>query len=180
MSGALILTGAPGAGKSSVLDALSTMLELERVPFGAVETEQLARGWPWLRASEWMPQLAAVIDLQRQLGRETFLVVATTETEQELRAVIDAVGADRTLVACLSAPPPLVACRVYEREPDEWPGKLALIEHARKLAEEIPSLPSIDFTLSTVDRDVHEVATEVRRLLASTGIVRAASRSLPS
>jgi chloramphenicol 3-O-phosphotransferase len=171
VSGALILTGAPGAGKSSVLDALSTLLEIEHVRFGAVETEQLARGWPWLCAPEWMPQLAAVVDLQRQLGRETFLIVATTETEQELQAVIEAVGAERTVVVCLSAPSALVAQRVYEREPDEWPGKLPLIEHARKLAGEIPSLPGIDLTLSTVDRDVHEVATEVRRLLSSTGVV---------
>lgn len=171
MSGALILTGAPGTGKSSVLDALSALLEIERVPFGAVETEQFARGWPWLSAPQWLPQLAAVIDLQRQLGRETFLIAATTETEQELRAVIDAVGAKRTFVACLSAPPGLVARRIREREPDEWPGKLPLIAHARKLAEEIPSLPSIDLTLSTVDRDVHEVATEISRLLSSNGIV---------
>jgi hypothetical protein len=115
--------------------------------------------------------LAAVIELQRRLGRDTFLVVATTETEQELRAVIDAVGADRTVVACLSAPAALVARRVREREPDEWPGKLRLIEHARKLANEIPSLPSIDVALSTVESDVHEVANEIRRLLSSTGIV---------
>lgn len=141
------------------------------MPFGAVETEQLARGWPWLRPPDWMPQLAAVIGLQRQVGREIFLVVATTETEQDLRAVIDAVGAKRTVVTCLSAPPALVARRIEEREPDEWPGKVPLIEHARKLAEEIPSLPSIDLTLSTVDRDVHEVANDLRRLLSSTGVV---------
>ncbi len=171
MSGALILTGAPGAGKSYVLDALSTLLEIERVPFGALETEQLARGWPWLRAAEWVPQLAALIDLQRRLGRETFLVVATTETEQELRAVIDAVGAKRSLVACLSAPPALAARRLYDREPDEWPGKLPLIEHARRLADEIPLLPSIDLTLSTVNRDAREVAEEIRALLSSAGIV---------
>lgn len=47
MSGAIILTGAPGSGKSSVLAALSTLLEIEGVAFGAIESEQLARGWPW-------------------------------------------------------------------------------------------------------------------------------------
>ena len=48
MSGAMILTGAPGSGKTSVLDALCTRLEIDGVRFGAFETEQLARGWPWL------------------------------------------------------------------------------------------------------------------------------------
>ena len=81
MSGALILIGGAGAGKSSVLDALGTMLEIDEVRFGAIEIEQLARGWPWLNAAQSMPQLEAVIELQRRAGRQTFLVAATTETE---------------------------------------------------------------------------------------------------
>jgi predicted GTPase len=51
MSSAPILIGAPGCGKSSVIDALGTMLEIDDVEFGAIETEQLARGWPCLRAA---------------------------------------------------------------------------------------------------------------------------------
>jgi chloramphenicol 3-O-phosphotransferase len=174
MSGALILIGGPGSGKSSVLDSLSTMLEIDDVQFGAIETEQLARGWPWLSATQWMPQLEAVIELQRRAGRRTFLVAATTETEQELRAVVDAVGAERVVVVCLSVSADLAACRVARREPDSWPGKLALVEHARKLAREIPSLGGIDLVLSTVDRQAAEVATEVKKLLTARGILSAA------
>jgi hypothetical protein len=44
-------------------------------------------------------------------------------------------------VICLSAPPDVAAQRVSAREPDSWPGKAALIKHARKLAREIPCLP---------------------------------------
>jgi len=97
MSGALILTGAPGSGKSSVVDALSTLLEIDGTPFGAIETEQLARGWPWLTPDNWIPQLAAVICLQRKAGRTTFIVVATTETEQEIQGVSDALADDHVL-----------------------------------------------------------------------------------
>jgi chloramphenicol 3-O-phosphotransferase len=173
MSGALILIGGPGSGKSSVLDALGTMLEIDDVRFGAIEIEQLARGWPWLNAAQWMPQLEAVIELQRRAGRQTFLVAATTETEKELRAVVEAVGADQVVVVCLSAPAELAARRVAEREPDSWPGKLPLVEHARKLATEIPSLGGIDLVLSTVDRQAAEVAIEVKKLLAANGILQA-------
>jgi hypothetical protein len=131
-----------------------------------------ARGWPWLNAAQWIPQLEAVIELQRRAGRQTFLVAATPETEQELRAVVDAVGVEQVVIVCLSAPADLAAGRVADREPDSWPGKLPLVEHARKLAREIQSLGGIDLVLSTVDQQAAEVATEVKRLLAVKGILR--------
>ena len=173
MSAALILTGAPGSGKSSVLDVLSTMLEIEEVEFGAIETEQLARGWPWLSAERWVPQLAAVVEHQRRAGRQVFLVVATTETEHELQAVIEAVGAEQVAVVCLGVPPDVAARRVADREPDSWPGKLQLIEHARELARQIPSLAGIDLVLPTAERHAQEVATELRALLSARGILPA-------
>lgn len=172
MSGAMILTGAPGAGKSSVLDELCTRLEINDVRFGAIETEQFARGWPWLTSREWIPQLAAVISAQRKAGRDTFLVVATTETEAELQAVIEALGDAQVLVICLSVPSDLAARRVSEREPDSWPGKPALIEHARKLAREIPSLPSVDVVLGTAERRAVDVAAEVSEILVARGLIQ--------
>lgn len=172
MSGALILTGAPGSGKSSVLDALSTLLEVDRVRFGAMESEQLSRGFPWLTPAEWMPQLAAVVDLQKKAGRETFLVVATTEDEDQLRAVVTAVGVERVLVVCLVVPPALAARRVSVREPDAWPGKAALVDHARVLAEQIPALDGVDLAISTVDRAPEDVAAEIRHALQDRGILR--------
>jgi adenylylsulfate kinase-like enzyme len=51
---AVLLTGAPGAGKSSVLERLATLLEIEGVEFGALEQSSLggvrhgfraSRGW---------------------------------------------------------------------------------------------------------------------------------------
>jgi hypothetical protein len=83
------LAGSPGSGKSSVLDALSTLLEIDATVFAALESEQLARGWPWLAITESLPQLAAVTALQRAAGRDLFLVVATTETSLELQGVIE-------------------------------------------------------------------------------------------
>lgn len=171
MSGAMILIGAPGSGKSAVLDALSTLLEIDGVQFGAIESEQLARGWPCLSASQWIPHLAAVVALQREMGRRTFLVVATTEDEQELRAVVDAVAADRVVVVCLTAPADVVADRVAEREPDSWPGKAPLVAHARQLADVIPSLRGIDLLLPTINRRAVDVAGEVRDALLTHGVL---------
>lgn len=171
MSGALILTGAPGSGKSSVLDALTTLLEIEQVRFGAVESEQLARGYPWLLASEWVPQLAAVVALQKVVGRDTFLVVATTEDRDQLLAVVNAVDAQPVLVVCLAASTDIAAERVAAREPDSWPGKAALVDHARTLAQQIPAIPGLDLVISTVDRAAADVAAEIRQALWDHGIL---------
>jgi chloramphenicol 3-O-phosphotransferase len=165
VSAALILTGAPGSGKTSVLDALSTLLEIDETAFGAIESEQLARGWPWLATSDWLPQLAAVIALQRAAGRDLFLVVATTETQVELEGVIDALAVDRVYVACLQAPPEVVARRIADREPDAWPGKGPLIAHARDLTKSIPAITGVDAVLDTDGRSAVEVAAQIRELL---------------
>jgi hypothetical protein len=148
-----------------VLEALSTLLEVDEVAFGALESEQLARGWPWLEASEWLPQLAAVISLQRAAGRRLFLATATTETQLELQGVIGALAVDRVIVVCLRAAPEVVATRIAEREPDAWPGKAPLISHARVLAESIPSIAGIDTVICTEDRSPVEVAGEINDLL---------------
>lgn len=163
----VLLTGSPGAGKSSVAEALGTMLERDAVPYGVIETDQLGWGWPWLTLDECLPQLRVLVELQRQAGRRMFLVVATTETQAELDAVVGAVEAERVLAVCLVAPAALVARRVAEREPDSWPGKSGLVEHARELADVIWRLPGIALAISTEDREAVDVAAELHDVIAT-------------
>ena len=177
MTVALILTGSPGAGKSSVLEALTTQLEIDAVEYSALESEQLAWGSPWLSAEQWLPLLAAVTALQRDVGRRLFLIAATTETTEELRGVAEAVGADRTLVVLLVAPADVVAARIEEREPDRWPGKAALIAHARMLAVSMPhELEGVDARVNTGGRAAVDVAVKVRDVLAPVLHAEASSR----
>ena len=164
-STAVVITGAPGAGKSSVLERLATLLEIEGIAFGALESEQLGWGSPWLDEGPWLAQLAAVMRLQRDAGRSLFLIAATTETRQQLAAVHEAIAAERRLSVLLEASPDVVARRVSAREPDSWPGKQPLIAHARRLATGMAALRGIDVRLNTDQGDVTEVATAVRRAI---------------
>lgn len=117
-------------------------------------------------AAQWLPQLAAVTALQRDAGRRLFLVVATTETTDELRGVARAVGAARTLVVLLVAAPDVVAARIEAREPDRWPGKADLIAHARDLAVSMPrDIEGVDARVETGGRAAVDVAAEVRDVL---------------
>ncbi len=170
VTSALVLIGAPGAGKSAVLDALATLLELEHLEHGAIESEELSRGSPPLPGEAWIEQLALALAAQRRAGRRLFLIAATTETEQELRGVLAAAAADRSLVACLTAPGELLAKRLQRREPDRWPGKPVLIAHARGLAAVVPSLPGIDLSIDTDGREAQDVAREVLEAMRLRGL----------
>jgi GNAT superfamily N-acetyltransferase len=165
---AVLLTGAPGAGKSSVLEALTTLLSNAGVEYGAIESEQLGWGSPWLPEPEVHELLATVV---RRQGRDRFLAVATTETAADLEAVIRAIGASRTFVACLAAPPELVRQRVLDREPEAWQGRIPLAEHAFELASVIPRLPGVDLVADTEGRRREDVAAEIRDALAARGLI---------
>jgi broad-specificity NMP kinase len=119
---ALILTGAPGAGKSSVLEELATLHDIEDVEHGAIEAESLSLGRPLLPASSWVAQLEAILAHQRAAGRRRFLISATCATAEELAGVKGATAAELLLVVCLRASPETVAARIDAREPNRWPG----------------------------------------------------------
>ncbi|MHB8242182.1 MAG: AAA family ATPase [Solirubrobacteraceae bacterium] len=168
---ALILIGAPGSGKSSVLEALATRLEIAGVPHGAIESEELSRGLPLLAGDVWTRQLAEVLRIQREAGRRLFLIAATPETDEELQALLDATGAPTSLVVCLTAPAGLLAERLERREPDRWPGKRGLIEHARELAGSIPALQRIDLRIETDGRDSDDIAGQLEREMRERGLL---------
>ena len=123
MTQAVVITGGPGTGKSSVAQAFTTLLDNAGIEHGAIESEQLAWGTPWLPDRLVHEQLAEVVRLQRGYGRRLFVVVATTETQSDLHSLLAAIGAEERLVACLRAPGDVAAARVLAREPERWGGR---------------------------------------------------------
>jgi hypothetical protein len=166
-----MITGPPGAGKTSVLERLSTLLEIEGVEFGALEAEQFGWGSPWLYGEPVWRQLGAVLGLQRDAGRRLFLIALTAETSGDLRAAAYATGAETIVTVLLSASPEVVAARIEEREPDDWPGKPALVAHARELAGSMPALDGIDLRLDTDHRRPDAVARELFDALRSSRVL---------
>jgi hypothetical protein len=146
------------------------LFEIDGIEFGALESEQLGWGSPRLDTELCLRQLQTVLEIQRQAGRRRFLIATTTETSRELAAVVEAIAADEHCAVLLSAPAHVVAARIDAREPDAWPGKLALIGHARVLARSMLDLTGIEVQISTEDRCASEVALEVRDKLRARGL----------
>jgi chloramphenicol 3-O-phosphotransferase len=126
--------------------------------------------------SEAVEQLAAVLGFQRRAGRCLFLLAATTENVEELRAVVGAVRADLLLVVCLTAPAEIVTARLAVREADRRPAKLDLIARARTLAHTIPRIEGIDVVIDTEAGDPHEVAVQIRNAMRLYRLLSGATR----
>jgi thymidylate kinase len=165
MTAAVVLIGCPGAGKSSVLLELSKVLDRERVPHTTIESEMFDLGWPELPRAQWLGQLRSAVNEQRSESRGLLLIAVTAEASEELEEAIRAIGADHTLVVCLTVPPAVAAQRVADREPDSWPWKQTLVERAQEFAQTIPSFANIDVLISTDGRCAEHVAAEVREIL---------------
>lgn len=57
---AVVVTGAPGAGKTSVLEALSDALLVDDIRHAVVETEALTSAYPPLDDEQWVVPVRAV------------------------------------------------------------------------------------------------------------------------
>jgi ribose 1,5-bisphosphokinase PhnN len=159
---AFVLTGPPGAGKSSVLEALSDALVDDDIAHATVETEALTATHPPLEDAQWLAHVQAACRLHRHQGQRLLLLATTVERDTDLRAVRDAVGADEHAVVRLEAEPETLARRIVAREPEGWSGLDSLVAASARLARVIANLDGIDLAFSTEDARPSDVAARIR------------------
>ena len=159
---ALILTGPPGAGKTSVLTALVDALSDDDIAHAAVEVEALVWTHPSLTDEQWARHVRAACELHREAGHRLLLVAQTLETDGDTAELLGAVGAGEVFVVRLEAEPATLVERIVEREPASWSGLAGLLEHARELAATMPSLAGVDLVLSTEGQRSEDVAARIR------------------
>ena len=156
---AVLITGPPGSGKTSVLTALTDALSDDDVPHAALEVEAVVWTHPALDEEPRLRHVRVVCALLRKAGPDVLLVADTVETEDELARLIEAAGADEAFVVRLRAEPGTLAERIIGREPPQWSGLAALVEHARAMAP----VAGADLELSTEGRTAEDVAAEIRK-----------------
>jgi len=158
---ALILTGPPGAGTTSVLTALSDTLSDADVPHAAVEVEALRCTHPPLTLKEEMHLLHTVCGLFRDSGHRALIIARTIEDDDEIAAMLGAIDPDDHLVVRLEAHPATLVARILAREPASWSGLEALVAHTQELAASMPGLCGVGLALSTEGKRAEDVAERI-------------------
>lgn len=158
----LVLTGPPGAGKTSVLTALVDALSDDDIAHAAVEVEALAWTHPAPTDEQWTRQLRSACALHRDAGFELLLVAQTLESDHDVAQLLGAVEADAHFLVRLEARPDTLAARIAAREPRSWSGLPGLVAHANVLAATMPALRGVHLVVSTENVRPEEVAARIR------------------
>ena len=140
----VLLTGAPGAGKTTVLTALSDLLAERDVRHRAIDLDALS----WTHPPSEVPPAALAALLE---GHDLVHVAAAEPVD---------VG-DETLLVELTAPPESLRERLDAREPAGWPGLDALIAKA----ESYDPVPDAALTFATDALSPEAMAARVLQIL---------------
>jgi ribose 1,5-bisphosphokinase PhnN len=159
---AVVVTGPPGAGKTTVLTALQNGLADDGIRHAAIEIEALSWAHPPLSDSEAFVHLAAIRDLYASRGYDLMLCGATITSAEYMEDLLAVLAADRSLVIRLDAEPEVLRPRIIEREPPSWSGLPHLLDAAEEIAAASRLLPNVDADFSTVEDSPLEIAKEIR------------------
>lgn len=158
----MLITGPPGAGKTSVLTALVDALSDDDIAHAAIEVELLEWAHPGLTDEQRARHVRTMCELYREAGHQLLLIAQTVETDDDLGKLLDAVGAEEHFLVRLEAQPATLVERIIEREPAGWSGLDGLVEHAQELAVSMPALRGVHLVLSTEGRHPEAVAERIR------------------
>ncbi len=157
----VLVTGPPGAGKSSVATALHDALGAAGRRNALIEVDELERCHPPLDRERVLAHVAMLCASFRAGGYELLIVTATIEHDRDGERLLQATGAGRRLVVRLEAKTSMLESRIRAREPARWSGLEALVVSARRLAGSMTALRDVDLVLSTEGDDAETVATRI-------------------
>ena len=160
---AVVVTGPPGSGKTSVLTALHDLLADSDVAHAVIEVEAVAWAHPPISDERSFRHLESMCRAYEAAGCRLIVVGATATSADYLAAIVAAVAADDYLVVRLEAHPRTLRERIIAREPVEWSGLRQLLDATDEIALVSRSLEDVHLVCSTEDASPPAVAAEIRR-----------------
>src|SRR3954466_8092237 len=162
---AVVITGPPGAGKSSVLTALSDALSDDDIAHATVEVEALVWAHPPLSNEQWTRHVRLACELYRDADYALLLVAQTLESDGDVAQLLAAIRPGDVFLLRLEARPHSLVGRTVAREapgalgearvprvPASWSGLSALVDRGHELAASTPALAGVALVLATDDQ----------------------------
>ncbi|MGY1763560.1 AAA family ATPase [Geodermatophilus sp. SYSU D00779] len=165
----MLLTGPPGAGKSSVATALHDRLSDAGLSNALVEVDELQRCYPPLDIERVLAHLAMLVASYREAGCHRLIVTATIENDSYQHLLLKAAEARNSLVVRLEAEPTTLGRRLRTREPAAWSGLKELLASSLRLADEMTALRNVDLVLSTEGQEHEYVAVRIEDAMRERG-----------
>lgn len=159
---AVVITGPPGAGKTTALMALSDALADDGIAHAAVDVDEIAWAYPYPSDARRLELLGAAWEAHRGDGQELLLVAEVGDEPAHVAHAVEAVGADDHLVVLLGARPATLRRRIEEREPPGWSGLERLIAEAGTLGAKLAGMEGVGLALDSEEHDSGEIAARIR------------------
>jgi chloramphenicol 3-O-phosphotransferase len=159
---AVVINGAPGAGKTACLMALSDTLVKDEIGHAVIDVDEVAWAYPYPSNAERFALLGASWEAHRRAGHELLLVGEVVESDHELSELLATVGARDHLHVRLEAPPATLRQRILEREPPGWSGLDYLLKEMERWAVVLKELDGVHLALDTEALSPDECAARIR------------------
>jgi chloramphenicol 3-O-phosphotransferase len=159
---AVVVTGAPGSGKTLTTTVLSDALADDGIAHAGVDVDEVAWAYPYPSVEERVALLANAAEAHRRRGHELLLVAEVIESPGHLRALLESAGATDHLLVRLFAQRQTLRERIVAREPPGWSGLNQLLEKSDVWASELEKLDGIHLALDTEQHPPDELARRIR------------------
>ena len=159
---AVIVTGAPGVGKTTYLTALTDVLADDEIAHATIDADEVSWAYPYPDLRARTEYVRRATDAHRDRGHGLLLLGEVVESPEHLAELLAAVGADDHLLVRLTAPYMLLRQRILEREPPEWSGTEHLLEETARWVDLIHGLEGAHLTIDTVRTGPLEAAARIR------------------
>jgi hypothetical protein len=159
---AVILTGAPGSGKTVCLTALSDALVDDQIAHAAVDSDEVAWAYPFPDLAQRAEHVRALWDSHRRTGQDLLLLAEVIESPGHLSDLLALLGADDHLLVRLEAAPATLRERIVGREPEDWPSLDYLLDYTERIAAPLAGLDGVHVALDSESLTPAQIAERVR------------------